>query len=101
MRSVGGSYSSPYAYMSPEMATSSWTPGPFESGVISLQGRQGALGGRRSSLGECRTKSESSYVPEVERSLVSLVCKDFNFILFNSGRKNTNFNFSGINILLL
>ncbi|XP_027868614.1 transcription factor GATA-5 isoform X1 [Xiphophorus couchianus] len=50
VRSVGGSYSSPYAYMSPEMATSSWTPGPFESGVISLQGRQGALGGRRSSL---------------------------------------------------
>ncbi|KAF7655164.1 hypothetical protein LDENG_00059870, partial [Lucifuga dentata] len=34
MRSVGGSYSSPYAYMSPEMATSSWTPGPFESGVV-------------------------------------------------------------------
>ncbi|XP_038128468.1 transcription factor GATA-5 [Cyprinodon tularosa] len=50
VRSVGGSYSSPYAYMSPEMATSSWTPGPFESGVISLQGRQGALSGRRSSL---------------------------------------------------
>nr|XP_020472848.1 transcription factor GATA-5-like [Monopterus albus] len=50
VRSVGGSYSSPYAYMSPEMATSSWTPGPFESGVISLQGRQGCLSGRRSSL---------------------------------------------------
>ncbi|XP_028265896.1 transcription factor GATA-5 isoform X1 [Parambassis ranga] len=50
VRSVGGSYSSPYAYMSPEMATSSWTPGPFESGVISLQGRQGGLSGRRSSL---------------------------------------------------
>ncbi|XP_029013077.1 transcription factor GATA-5 isoform X2 [Betta splendens] len=50
MRSVGGSYSSPYAYMSPEMATSSWTPGPFEGGVISLQGRQGGLPGRRSSL---------------------------------------------------
>ncbi|MED6252098.1 GATA-binding factor 5-A [Ataeniobius toweri] len=50
MRSVGGSYSSPYAYMSPEMATSSWTPGPFESGVISLHGRHGALSGRRSSL---------------------------------------------------
>uniref|UniRef100_A0A4W6BLH5 GATA binding protein 5 n=1 Tax=Lates calcarifer TaxID=8187 RepID=A0A4W6BLH5_LATCA len=43
VRSVGGSYSSPYAYVSPEMATSSWTPGPFESGVISLQGRQGGL----------------------------------------------------------
>ncbi|XP_042369428.1 transcription factor GATA-5-like, partial [Plectropomus leopardus] len=50
VRSVGGSYSSPYAYMSPEMATSSWTPGPFESGVISLQGRHGGLSGRRSSL---------------------------------------------------
>ncbi|XP_038577869.1 GATA-binding factor 5-B-like [Micropterus salmoides] len=50
VRSVGGSYSSPYAYMSPEMATSSWTPGPFESGVISLQGRHGGLSGRKSSL---------------------------------------------------
>ncbi|XP_024915312.1 transcription factor GATA-5 [Cynoglossus semilaevis] len=50
VRPVGGSYSSPYAYVSPEMATSSWTPGPFESGVISLQGRQGCLAGRRSSL---------------------------------------------------
>ncbi|KAG9332500.1 hypothetical protein JZ751_014598 [Albula glossodonta] len=50
VRSVGGSYSSPYAaYMSPEMATS-WTPGHFESGMISLQGRQGALPGRRSSM---------------------------------------------------
>lgn len=48
VRSVGGSYSGPYAYMSPEMASSSWTPGPFESGVISLQGRGGT--GRRSSL---------------------------------------------------
>lgn len=48
----GGSYSGPYAYMSPDMGTSSWTPGPFESGVISLQGRHGALPGRRSSLGE-------------------------------------------------
>lgn len=52
VRSVGGSYSNPYAYMSPEMATSSWTPGHFESGVISLQGRQGGLSGRRSSLGK-------------------------------------------------
>ncbi|XP_073327012.1 transcription factor GATA-5 [Pagrus major] len=50
VRSVGGSYSSPYAYMSPDMATSSWTPRPFESGVISLQGRHGGLSGRRSSL---------------------------------------------------
>ncbi|KAK9515784.1 hypothetical protein VZT92_026400 [Zoarces viviparus] len=50
VRSVAGSYSSPYAYMSPEMATSSWTPGPFESGVISLQGRHGGLPGRRTSL---------------------------------------------------
>uniref|UniRef100_A0A4W5M7I7 GATA binding protein 5 n=1 Tax=Hucho hucho TaxID=62062 RepID=A0A4W5M7I7_9TELE len=46
---IGGSYSSPYAYMSPEMATS-WTPGHFDSGMISLQGRQGCLSGRRSSL---------------------------------------------------
>ncbi|KAJ8397603.1 hypothetical protein AAFF_G00436020 [Aldrovandia affinis] len=50
VRSVGGSYSSPYAaYMSPEMATS-WTPGHFEGGMISFQGRQGALQGRRSSM---------------------------------------------------
>lgn len=54
VRTVGGAYSSPYAYMSPEMATSSWTPGPFESGVISLQGRHGGLSGRRSSLGKRR-----------------------------------------------
>lgn len=54
VRAVGGSYSSPYAYMSPEMATSSWTPGPFESGGISLQGRHGGLSGRRSSLGKPR-----------------------------------------------
>nr|XP_057941530.1 transcription factor GATA-5 [Doryrhamphus excisus] len=51
VRSVaGGSYTAPYAYMSPEMATSSWTPGPFESGVMSLQGRQGGMSARRSSL---------------------------------------------------
>ncbi|KAL1021228.1 hypothetical protein UPYG_G00010410 [Umbra pygmaea] len=49
VRSVGGPYSSPYAYMSPEIATS-WTPGHFESGMISLQGRQSCLSGRRSSL---------------------------------------------------
>ncbi|KAJ0036418.1 hypothetical protein NQD34_005095 [Periophthalmus magnuspinnatus] len=50
VRPVAGSYSSPYAaYMSPEMASSSWTPGPFESGVLGLQSRQG-LSGRRSSL---------------------------------------------------
>ncbi|KAM6977256.1 transcription factor GATA-5 [Aplochiton taeniatus] len=49
VRSVGGSYSSAYAYMSPEMATS-WTPGHFESGMISLQGRQGSLPIRRSSF---------------------------------------------------
>ncbi|KTG39658.1 hypothetical protein cypCar_00023143 [Cyprinus carpio] len=52
VRSVGGSYSSPYAaYMSPEMATS-WTPGPFDGGMIGLQGRHGTLPGRRSSLGK-------------------------------------------------
>ncbi|XP_056130155.1 transcription factor GATA-5 [Lampris incognitus] len=49
VRSVGGSYSSPYAYMNPDMATS-WTSGHFESSVISLQGRQGGLSGRRCSL---------------------------------------------------
>ncbi|KAF3859797.1 hypothetical protein F7725_000052 [Dissostichus mawsoni] len=32
------------------MATSSWTPGHFESGMISLQGRHGGLSGRRTSL---------------------------------------------------
>ncbi|XP_077577914.1 transcription factor GATA-5 [Stigmatopora nigra] len=50
VRPMGGSYTGPYAYMSPEMATSSWTPGPFESGVMSLQGRQGSLSTRRTSL---------------------------------------------------
>lgn len=51
VRSVGGAYTSnPYAFMSPEMATSSWTPGPVDSGVISLQGRHGTR--KRSSLGE-------------------------------------------------
>ncbi|XP_076840082.1 transcription factor GATA-5 [Brachyhypopomus gauderio] len=50
VRSVSGSYSSPYAaYMSPDMA-SSWTPSHFDGGMISFQGRQGALTGRRSSL---------------------------------------------------
>ncbi|XP_066558362.1 transcription factor GATA-5 isoform X1 [Amia ocellicauda] len=49
VRSVGGSYSSPYAtYMGPDMA-SSWTPGHFESSMM-LQGRQAGLSGRRSSL---------------------------------------------------
>lgn len=48
VRSVGGAYASaPYAYMSPEMATSSWTPGPVDS---SLQGPHGPRS--RSSLGE-------------------------------------------------
>ncbi|KAJ8016505.1 hypothetical protein DPEC_G00007930 [Dallia pectoralis] len=49
VRSVGGPYSGPYAYMSPEIATS-WTPGHFEGGMISLQGRQSCLSGRRSSF---------------------------------------------------
>ncbi|KAL7864635.1 hypothetical protein AOLI_G00160550 [Acnodon oligacanthus] len=44
------SYSSPYAaYMSPDVAAS-WTSGHFDGGMIGLQGRQGALTGRRSSL---------------------------------------------------
>nr|XP_015220493.1 PREDICTED: transcription factor GATA-5 [Lepisosteus oculatus]XP_015220494.1 PREDICTED: transcription factor GATA-5 [Lepisosteus oculatus]XP_015220495.1 PREDICTED: transcription factor GATA-5 [Lepisosteus oculatus]XP_015220496.1 PREDICTED: transcription factor GATA-5 [Lepisosteus oculatus] len=50
VRSVNGSYSSPYpTYMSPEMA-SSWSPGHFEGSMISLQSRQAGLSGRRSSL---------------------------------------------------
>lgn len=56
VRSAGGSYSSPNAYMSADMATSSWTPGPLESGGISLQGRHGGLSGRRSSLGKQQSK---------------------------------------------
>ncbi|KAL4655432.1 transcription factor GATA-5 [Arapaima gigas] len=50
VRSVGGSYSGPYAaYMSPDMA-SSWSPGHFDSSMIGFQGRQASLQGRRSSL---------------------------------------------------
>lgn len=60
VRSVGGSYSSPYAYMSPEMATSSWTPGPLESGVMSLQGRHGGLSRKRSALGKQDTNPSAS-----------------------------------------
>lgn len=40
-----GSYTGPYAYMSPDMATASWSPGPGEGAVM-------APGGRRSNLGE-------------------------------------------------
>ncbi|CAL8255146.1 unnamed protein product [Arctogadus glacialis] len=47
--SAGGPYSGAYAYMGPEMA-GSWSPGPFENGLLSLGGRQGGLSGRRSSL---------------------------------------------------
>ncbi|XP_041060747.1 transcription factor GATA-5 isoform X1 [Carcharodon carcharias] len=51
VRSVNGSYSSPYpTYVGPEM-TSAWPPGPFESSMIhSLQARQVSMSGRRSSL---------------------------------------------------
>ncbi|XP_078092276.1 transcription factor GATA-5 [Mustelus asterias] len=51
VRSVNGSYSSPYpTYVSPEM-TSTWPPGPFESSMLhSLQARQVSMSGRRSSL---------------------------------------------------
>ncbi|EMP35835.1 Transcription factor GATA-5 [Chelonia mydas] len=51
VRSVNGSYSSPYpAYVSPEMPPS-WTAGHFESSVLhSLQTRQAALPGRRSTF---------------------------------------------------
>ncbi|XP_072371180.1 transcription factor GATA-5 isoform X4 [Scyliorhinus torazame] len=51
VRSVNGSYSSPYpTYVGPDM-TSTWPPGPFESSMIhSLQARQVSMSGRRSSL---------------------------------------------------
>ncbi|XP_034289045.1 transcription factor GATA-5 isoform X2 [Pantherophis guttatus] len=51
MRSVNGSYSSPYpgAYVNPAEMTPSWPANHFESSVFhSLQTRQGALAGRRS-----------------------------------------------------
>ncbi|XP_061487051.1 transcription factor GATA-5 isoform X2 [Rhineura floridana] len=50
VRSVNGSYSSPYpgAYVSPAEMPPSWTTGHFESSVLhSLQTRQGSLPGRR------------------------------------------------------
>ncbi|KAM6457953.1 transcription factor GATA-5 isoform 2-T2 [Liasis olivaceus] len=53
MRSVNGSYSSPYpgAYVSPAEMPSSWPAGHFESSVLhSLQTRQGTLPGRRSTF---------------------------------------------------
>lgn len=52
VRSVNGSYSSPYpAYVTPEIPPS-WTAGHFESSVLhSLQTRQAALPGRRSTFG--------------------------------------------------
>ncbi|XP_055508070.1 transcription factor GATA-5 [Leucoraja erinacea] len=51
VRSVNGTYSSPYpTYVGPDM-TSAWPPGPFESSMIhSLQARQVSMSGRRSSL---------------------------------------------------
>ncbi|NXE09272.1 GATA5 factor, partial [Lophotis ruficrista] len=51
VRSVNGSYSSPYpAYVTPEISPS-WTAGHFESSVLhSLQTRQAALPGRRSTF---------------------------------------------------
>lgn len=53
VRSVNGSYSSPYpAYVTPEIPPS-WTAGHFESSVLhSLQTRQAALPGRRSTFGK-------------------------------------------------
>ncbi|XP_053107008.1 transcription factor GATA-5 isoform X2 [Hemicordylus capensis] len=53
VRSVNGSYSSPYAsaYVSPADMPPSWTAGHFESSVLhSLQTRQGTLPGRRSTF---------------------------------------------------
>ncbi|NXJ15047.1 GATA5 factor, partial [Odontophorus gujanensis] len=51
VRSVNGSYSSPYpAYVTPELPPS-WTAGHFESSVLhSLQTRQATLPGRRSTF---------------------------------------------------
>ncbi|XP_072206424.1 transcription factor GATA-5 [Excalfactoria chinensis] len=51
VRSVNGSYSSPYpAYVTPDLPPS-WTAGHFESSVLhSLQTRQAALPGRRSTF---------------------------------------------------
>ncbi|NXL92555.1 GATA5 factor, partial [Alectura lathami] len=51
VRSVNGSYSNPYsAYVTPELPPS-WTAGHFESSVLhSLQTRQAALPGRRSTF---------------------------------------------------
>ncbi|XP_040431960.1 transcription factor GATA-5 isoform X2 [Cygnus olor] len=51
VRSVNGSYSSPYpAYVTPDIPPS-WTAGHFESSVLhSLQTRQAALPGRRSTF---------------------------------------------------
>ncbi|NWV79212.1 GATA5 factor, partial [Dasyornis broadbenti] len=51
VRSVNGSYSNPYpAYVTPEIPPS-WTAGHFESSVLhSLQTRQAALPGRRSTF---------------------------------------------------
>lgn len=72
VRSVGGSYSGPYAYVSPEMATSSWTPGPFESGVISLQGRPGGPSGRCSSLGERRPRNNFTDVNKKKKLLLKI-----------------------------
>ncbi|KAJ6665763.1 hypothetical protein lerEdw1_002133 [Lerista edwardsae] len=53
VRSVNGSYSSPYpgAYVSPAEMAPSWTAGHFESSVLhSFQTRQGTLPGRRSTF---------------------------------------------------
>ncbi|XP_060750500.1 transcription factor GATA-5 isoform X1 [Tachysurus vachellii] len=49
VRSVGSSYSSPYAYMGHDVS-GSWAPGHFDSSMIGLQGRQGTLTGRRTGL---------------------------------------------------
>lgn len=56
VRSVNGSYSSPYpAYVTPEIPPS-WTAGHFESSVLhSLQTRQAALPGRRSTFGRLQS----------------------------------------------
>uniref|UniRef100_A0A4W3JBB5 GATA binding protein 5 n=1 Tax=Callorhinchus milii TaxID=7868 RepID=A0A4W3JBB5_CALMI len=54
VRSVGGSYSSPYAtYVGPEMTSAPWPPGPFDSSMLhSLQARQASMSGRITSLAD-------------------------------------------------
>lgn len=74
VRSVNGSYSSPYpgAYVSPAEMAPSWTAGHFESSVLhSLQSRQGTLPGRRSTFGTYRPPSRPEIVPASYESVLA------------------------------